>query len=604
MVLASYLALVPDEAFFALTQACLLLHVGLGVATLAWVVARLTTHALQATRWLRRRTERGTAAAPREGRERTLWAVRWGAFGALVVCLISGLHGLYAGANGPLALTHEVSGLALAVAVVLHIVLDARTRRAAWVMGGTAAASAAVAFAVDLASRPHQTEAHDPGFEIALRPIEAYEEAAWCGECHGDIYAEWAVSTHGRALQTGHVLNDFPDNTANNERSLADIERFGADLDPLGGDEPCVACHAPLSFYGDDELPVLETDTVAAEGVTCAFCHTLRDVRPPLTVSPALEIVTAAAAEGRRVRGTDRQVVEAVAGPGAEDMHEIISVYTSAPESVSHYFGQADPSPLRRQLGNWMIRWRPDVHARDYRPSFLDTSEACRGCHGMVTGGDQLPNRTYDTWHAGPFNTPENARECQDCHMVEVLDETGAMPHGRVVNWGPNQPRRSHYFLGGNVHAAEETGDAYFVELERAFAQAGSTLEIAEVAARADGMPGLDVTIRVATPLNGHLYPAMESHLRLPCVSLTGLTAAGERLPLATCDDPHDAVGFIGRHADRRTRILLRDTAMLPDSERRIVFTLEPPPEPLQTLEAAIEHRLGGGPTHVVTRDL
>ncbi|MCX4239330.1 multiheme c-type cytochrome [Paraliomyxa miuraensis] len=156
-----------------------------------------------------------------------------------------------------------------------------------------------------------------------------------CGECHAAIHQTWAASAH-----------------ANADRSP--IYRA---MRRASGRDDCDRCHAPLRAWvpGDERL--------AAEGVTCDVCHTLRDVRPDRH-DAALELdLTSAVRYGPRC--------------DAED----------------HYFHRMGCSPL------------------------FSRSELCGGCHQR----NAHTSEAVEFGHDGPAAVADVT--CQSCHMPGVLGE-------------------------------------------------------------------------------------------------------------------------------------------------------------------------------------
>jgi hypothetical protein len=92
-------------------------------------------------------------------------------------------------------------------------------------------------------------------FPRGLAPIDsgaagsAVASAKKCGACHGLVYADWAVSRHGRAFSNAIFQREYKDR-------------------PL---EWCVHCHAPLR----EQLAQVRAGggPLADEGITCAACH-------------------------------------------------------------------------------------------------------------------------------------------------------------------------------------------------------------------------------------------------------------------------------------------------------------------------------------------
>lgn len=340
-------------------------------------------------------------------------------------------------------------------------------------------------------------------------------------------------------------------------------------------------CHAPTSFYGDDEADILTTTSQVSEGVTCSFCHTLRDVRTPESLGPFVEAMAERLGRGETGPEAMAEAVAAAGFPPDAGLAPGFGVYTSSPQTVRRYFGQASSDPVARWLGNLLIRWRPDMHRIDYRPEILSTSEACRGCHGFITGHPLLPHRTYDTWASSDFNSgePDEIVHCQDCHMVLDPAHPADWEDGRLVDWGPRQSRRNHLFLGGNTHFAEAVRDEGLLELEIAYARQGTGLHIRSVEATDEG---LRVHMTVRPEHVGHLYPAMESLVKVPCVWLEAVDSAGEVVAEEPCTS--DNGGTFIRQVDMHTFSIAGDTT-IPAGEQRdfsMDLTLPEGPEPVR----------------------
>jgi hypothetical protein len=152
-----------------------------------------------------------------------------------------------------------------------------------------------------------------------------------CGECHVKMWDEWQSSGHAKAA-TSPVY----------KASIASAK-----------DPTCERCHAPIAT----ESP---KDVVAAEGVTCDVCHTLREPRPA------------------RDGGSWRLAVD--------DMVK----YGPRCDLKDHYFHRMGCSPEHK------------------------TAEICGTCHWWEPNG--LPVFTeYADWKAGP--QAAEGLQCQDCHM-------------------------------------------------------------------------------------------------------------------------------------------------------------------------------------------
>jgi hypothetical protein len=231
-----------------------------------------------------------------------------------------------------------------------------------------------------------------------------------CGECHAAIYQAWATSAH-----------------ANADRSPI----YRAMREASGRDD-CDRCHAPLRARVPDER-------LAAEGVTCDVCHTLRAVVPDRH-GTALALDLASAVRYGPLCGTD-----------------------------DHYFHRMGCSPL---------------HSR---------AELCGGCHLWTThtsAGAELDVRTtYADWQAGSHAAA--GVTCQGCHMPTVAGEV-------AVGWAVGGQVSDHGMYGLDDRARALTvglavapeGQRLRVELELTNAGAGHPLP--------SGLPGRRIVVRVS----------------------------------------------------------------------------------------------------------
>ncbi len=87
-------------------------------------------------------------------------------------------------------------------------------------------------------------------FDELTRATESeFPRAETCGECHKEVYREWAASPHARAF------------TSDRFRGATDNYRF----------EKCLGCHAPTAQYTQGEP--LARSVWREEGITCVSCH-------------------------------------------------------------------------------------------------------------------------------------------------------------------------------------------------------------------------------------------------------------------------------------------------------------------------------------------
>ena len=247
-------------------------------------------------------------------------------------------------------------------------------------------------------------------------PAEDCERYAWvdptpdpaarqnCGNCHGEIYREWAQSGHARAA-TGRHFRNLYDGTDWDGRpgagwSLLDQHPDGAGV--------CTACHAPTVPFDDPAYYDLrQVRGVAALGVHCDYCHKVADagggtiglthgrfgmklLRPPLTPTPR---------PSERERGKTASLLAPEAGA------------RSRGEGAQLFFGPLD-----------------DVDRGEdaYSPLYRD-SRYCASCHEGTIFGVHVYG-TYSEWLESPARRA--GQHCQHCHMA---------PTGRLTNLAPGK---------------------------------------------------------------------------------------------------------------------------------------------------------------------
>lgn len=564
--LGGYLWLVPDDVFFLGTQLVVLAHVLTSLIWLPLFCWWLGKHVLRpAPRVLRRVLERGRA--------RGLLNVTF--LLAVVLALASGIHVIVRGQGMPAATAHTATGALVVVLLLIHYASEARRH-----LGRTAVAVlciVAVAGLVRVAGPRSPTNFDD---EELLAPEPDYDEAAWCGSCHTDIYAEWQTSAHGRALIDRNILDELEEEQherpINLEADLAFLSAVAAgDASAkarIGGArlDPCVHCHSPTSFYGDSTQPILAATDSAGDGITCSFCHTLQGVDASGVADMSSKRLLELAASG--VLSDPEQLNVLLA--------ERMPVYSSKPQRVRRYLFQNANNPLARTLGDYLIRWRPEVHRRDYHPEFLGTSEACQGCHGSGGHAEQLSHQTYPDWAASRYAGGDGHErvDCQDCHMVREFTGAARREPGSHVPWGPlRASRRSHFLLGGNVsHVSPELLPEY-VEAQRQLRARALDLSIQTIE------PGADEQLRVTVGLRnlavGHDFPGRETPVRFAWVKVEARDAAGNVLASTpeftgrpdTDDIPPQVIVYY-RRVDGLD--IAWDTTIPPDGSRSDTVTL------------------------------
>jgi hypothetical protein len=174
--------------------------------------------------------------------------------------------------------------------------------------------------------------------------LESPASAEVCGRCHRAIHESWKASTHSQAMES-RLFQDV----------LAMAE---ADFGPAGR-MVCLGCHSPIAAkIGDVGL----TRKVSWEGVTCDYCHSIREV--------------------------------SFDGPN--------------PKAVLN-FGTVKTGPLSDAVSK--------VHQTAY--SAVHTSSAlCATCHEYKNAAGFPVLTTYSEWKASRYW--KEGKQCQFCHMSRV----------------------------------------------------------------------------------------------------------------------------------------------------------------------------------------
>ncbi len=198
--------------------------------------------------------------------------------------------------------------------------------------------------------------AQEAGVDYATLSLDAdnFNPASRCGECHIDIYALWQQSMHANALSDPAFQATFMDERIQGDERTKNY---------------CIQCHAPAMHYN----PALKlTSSLAAEGVTCDFCHSVQGVDLSNTTKP-FDVV----------------------------------------------WGKLKRGPLKDS--------RSPVHDTKHSDVFT-SGELCGGCHQMLNLNGVPIITTYAEWQEEYYEKiGENT--CQDCHMPLAAGFTVSPKH-------------------------------------------------------------------------------------------------------------------------------------------------------------------------------
>ncbi|MBI2067722.1 MAG: hypothetical protein HYW02_05995 [Deltaproteobacteria bacterium] len=170
-----------------------------------------------------------------------------------------------------------------------------------------------------------------------------FTSAKVCGECHEAIYEGWKGSMHANAVSDPIFYPIFIE-TSRETRGKSD--------------SLCLSCHAPFSrlIKGQDiEEPMIQ------QGVSCDFCHRVREVR----------------------------------------------------------LGAKDPFVLELTQKKWgpLKGISSPFHPIESAPHF-EKSVFCAGCHEYTNDLGAPIFETYSEWRESSFG--REGRECQSCHMPAI----------------------------------------------------------------------------------------------------------------------------------------------------------------------------------------
>ena len=177
--------------------------------------------------------------------------------------------------------------------------------------------------------------------------MDSPASAEVCGRCHQAIFAAWKESAHARTMES-RLFQDVLE--------MAEAE-YGAAARKM-----CLECHAPVAGRINDQTLRLK---VSWEGVTCDYCHSLRDV----------------STAGRNPKA----VVE---------------------------FSLVKSGPLKDSDSS--------AHGAEYSAVHA-SSLACISCHEYKNSLGFPVLATYSEWKSTAY--AKEGRECQSCHMSRVAGQ-------------------------------------------------------------------------------------------------------------------------------------------------------------------------------------
>ncbi|HZT79510.1 MAG TPA: hypothetical protein VFA26_04795 [Gemmataceae bacterium] len=249
---------------------------------------------------------------------------------------------------------------------------------------------------------------------VSLTPLPAddNEHYAWvdpapdprrpqnCGNCHAEIYREWAASGHARAATGKHFLNLYDGSDWDGEPgagwSLAGEHPFGKGV--------CSACHAPtMPFDAQTYFDIRNAKGVAAQGVHCDYCH--------------------------KVRGVSAGTIGLT--------HGRFNLELLRPREGQIFFGPLD-----------------DVdRGEDACSPLYHDSRYCASCHEGVVFGVPVYT-TYGEWQESQAR--REGKHCQTCHMAPTGRMANLAPGKGGIRRDPRTLGNHFFFRGGKEEMLRE----------------------------------------------------------------------------------------------------------------------------------------------------
>lgn len=214
----------------------------------------------------------------------------------------------------------------------------------------------------------------DAGPTVTTFSREKLLDPETCKDCHPRHYREWASSMHAYASEDPVFL-------AMNRRGQ---EETKDDDKPLG--DFCVKCHAPMAVREGATTDGLNLDDVPAKlkGVTCYFCHNVKDV------------------EGEHnnplVLANDTTMLGGIANAKRPRAHGV--AYSALHDGNTH-----------------------------------ESASLCGSCHDIVNHNGVHLERTFAEWKDSVFSAPTPAEgflSCNQCHMSSYDGVAAVDPEVRV----------------------------------------------------------------------------------------------------------------------------------------------------------------------------
>ncbi len=212
----------------------------------------------------------------------------------------------------------------------------------------------------------------------AAQPLETPASAEACGRCHRTIHEMWKSSAHAGAVES-RLFQDALELTEND---------YGADSRKV-----CLECHSPIAVRTAD---FRLRRKVSWEGVTCDYCHSVREVTFD-SANPKARV------EFTQVKSGPLQDVKSV---GHETVYS--AVHTSAAICAAcHEYRNALGFPVLTTYSEWK------------KSRFAKEGRACQSCHMNRVAGEVVDPRIQQVSLA-----KINLHQMPGSHSIEQLAST------------------------------------------------------------------------------------------------------------------------------------------------------------------------------------
>jgi nitrate/TMAO reductase-like tetraheme cytochrome c subunit len=238
------------------------------------------------------------------------------------------------------------------------------------------------------------------------KALALYPTAAQCGECHKQIYDEWASSNHAYA-SISPMFHAFEQKFQHLTQGT--VGTF------------CVRCHAQVGTQLGEKrsTPLWDRAPISREGITCITCHRVKEQYGKV--------------DGER-RIEPGEISEPVYGTGEK------SVIKNVIANKDTYSVKTGKDGRGMSIHNGMMT----------NPQ-LSKSEFCVSCHQVAVNLGIKLEIVWDQYRDSPAK--KAGITCQDCHMGKVPGKPdgyatapSAVIGGKEIN--PGRKHTNHRFIG------------------------------------------------------------------------------------------------------------------------------------------------------------